>query len=255
MEQQSQTMPTSTSTKTPAATLPGIGDLFRQTKELIMKRKNFFFMIASVPAVLQLISGIFYEINLAFAMFGILFAIAAGIISVLTGIAIIKGLADEKMSNWKAAYSQSKELFWPALWVGILVGIVTFIGFLLFIIPGIYLSIVFAFYLYVLVLEGKTGWSAADRSKELVKGYWGAIFLRWLALIAVVLFVSIVFVVIVGYLGSGILNTIATALISIVLTPFVIGYMYLLYQALLKVKGGKTKQTEAEPKLEAGPSA
>ena len=222
--------------------LPGIGDLLKQSKEVIMKRKDFFLMIAVVPAAIQLVGDILLSVSLAFAPLAILFMIAAGIAGFLAAIALILGMDDANMKDWKGAYQKSKQHFWALLWVAILVAIVTIIGFFLLILPGIYLTVALGFYSFTVVLEKKKGWSAAERSKELVKGYWWAVFGRWFGF-------AILIAIAVGILGgvlamasSPLVNALFSFAISLFLTPFAIAYSYLVYKALKKMKGAGKAQ-------------
>ena len=58
----------------------------------------------------------------------------------------------------------------------ILAGLITFVGLLLFCIPGIYLSIAYAFVGQVVVLESLSGMDALNRSRQLVQGFWWRVF-------------------------------------------------------------------------------
>lgn len=156
-------------------TLPGIGELFSMSKEAIMKRKEFFLILAALPAIIQFAGVLLLEISVALFPLMIIVLIFAAVIGVLATIAMVQALANEQMNDWKKALTESKKFFWPYIWTGILVGIVVLIGFLLLIIPGIYLSILFSFYMYTLILDNKRGWDAAESSKHLVKGHWWAI--------------------------------------------------------------------------------
>lgn len=80
-----------------------------------------------------------------------------------------------------------KEMIKPAinriagyLWVNIIMSVLIFIGFLIFIIPGIILAIWYSFSEQVFVLENVRGYNALKRSKELVEGKWWAVLWRWL---------------------------------------------------------------------------
>ncbi len=72
------------------------------------------------------------------------------------------------------------KLFWPFLWVSILRGLATLGGFVVFVLPGIWLSISLAFSSF-LVLEGNLrGTQALSGSLHLVKGRWWPTFWRML---------------------------------------------------------------------------
>lgn len=70
---------------------------------------------------------------------------------------------------------------WPVIWVLILSALAIFGGFILLIIPGIIFSVWFAFSIYAIVLDGKTGGQALKFSKHLVQGRWFGVLWRLLA--------------------------------------------------------------------------
>lgn len=243
-----ETTPASTPVIGSAKSLPGVIELIKQSKDLIMKRSSFFFMIAAIPALIRFVG----EVALAYSpLMGIVFAIlmiVGAVIGVYATIALIKGLADESMNDWKAAYKKSRGMFWQFVWIAILVGIVVMIGFILLVLPGIYLSIALAFYVFFFVLEGSRGWDAAKKSKELVKGYWWAVFGRWLAFGIIIAIIVSILGGIVALSGIGILIALLNLAIGVILTPISLAYTFLMYKALKDIK-------KSQPKEEAAPSA
>ncbi|MFO0764862.1 MAG: glycerophosphoryl diester phosphodiesterase membrane domain-containing protein [Patescibacteria group bacterium] len=76
--------------------------------------------------------------------------------------------------------------FWPAIWVGVLQSLAVLGGFILLVIPGIWLAGRLAFSNIVLIDEDKRGTEALKRSSELVKGRWWAIF--WRSFVSVIVY-------------------------------------------------------------------
>jgi hypothetical protein len=221
----------------PTKTLPGVKQLLVQAKDTFLKRKEFFMMVAAVPAIVSFAA----ELLLAFSptmipLYGLLTLVSA-VLGLFSAIALIIGLSDESLRDWKMAYSKAKKHFWPLIWAAILVGIVVIIGFILLIIPGIYLGVLFGFYSFALVLEGKKGWSAAERSKQLVKGYWWAVFGRWIAFAVLVAIVVGILGGIIAAFDVQVLNAIFSLVIGLVVTPYAMAYSYLVYKSLKSVKG------------------
>jgi hypothetical protein len=66
--------------------------------------------------------------------------------------------------------------FGATLWISILVFVLLVVGFAALILPGIYVSTVFAVAFPVLVVEDLRGRAALKRSRELVKGHFGHAF-------------------------------------------------------------------------------
>jgi hypothetical protein len=83
----------------------------------------------------------------------------------------------------------------PILVVGILVGLATLLGLIVFIIPGIYIGVRLAVSIQALVVEGKRGTEAMRRSWDLVGGHW------WHA----------AFTLLVAALLTGVVNAVITA--------------------------------------------
>ncbi len=96
----------------------------------------------------------------------------------------------------------------------IIVSIVVSIGFLLLIIPGIILSIMFMLTIHAVMLEGKSATEAMSRSRKLVSGRWLKAFL----LIIVIAIISII-ISIIPFIGP-LLMVLAYPYFIVVLTFF-----------------------------------
>jgi hypothetical protein len=80
----------------------------------------------------------------------------------------------------------------PALiLLGLIYGLVLVIGFILIIVPGIYLYVALSVVAPVLIVEGKGAFDALGRSQELVKGRWWATFAALLLGVIVVVLVGL----------------------------------------------------------------
>lgn len=75
-----------------------------------------------------------------------------------------------KMASLVASFF-SRRLFFLLLTVG-LQSLLVFLGSLLLIVPGIYLSVIFCMTPATVMLEDRVGWRALQRSRDLVRGYW-----------------------------------------------------------------------------------
>jgi len=217
--------------------LPSFSDLFNGAKQLVMKRKELFFTLAALPSLIQLVGVIILATMPALAPLTFLLMLVSIVLTFFVTIAMVKAVANETMTDWKKAFNESKSLFWPYFLASILVGIVILIGFVLFIIPGIYLSIALGFYYFTLILENKRGWDSAQASKDLVKGYWWAVFGRILLFAIVIAVIAGILGGIVEILDSEILSGVLSALINIVVTPFGVAFSYLIYKSLKSAKG------------------
>ena len=132
------------------------------------------------------------------------------------------------------AYSRILKRFFPLLGTILLSGIVIVLGFML-IIPGVLMWIWFAFIPQTVVIDGEGGVSAMKRSKYLVKGFFGKTFvLVVLIFIAISLITGIISYSISRFLPfldqySNALGAGAANVISVLLVPFKIAAMTLLY--------------------------
>ena len=108
-------------------------------------------------------------------------------------------------------------------WVAFLMGILTFLGFVIFIIPGIVIYVWLSLSLYVLVFEDIKGKNALRRSRILVKGYWWELFSRLFLFFLLVSVISIIPII------GGLIKV-------LFLMPLGVIYGYLIYEDLKRVK-------------------
>jgi hypothetical protein len=76
---------------------------------------------------------------------------------------------------------QAWKLVLPMLWIGIIQIFILLGGFLLLILPGIYLAVAFTFSQILLIDQDKRGFAALQASRHLVKGRWWQVFWRLFA--------------------------------------------------------------------------
>ncbi|HZA39384.1 MAG TPA: hypothetical protein VFA00_02030 [Actinomycetota bacterium] len=138
--------------------------------------------------------------------------------------------------------------FFSFLWVSILVIIVIGIGFLLLVVPGIYLMVALSVTVPALLLEDVRGGKALSRSRELVKGRWwpalGTLLLGIVLIPAVVSFViDLLFNAVLigdvdGVTSFFFLGSIADILNGIITTPIQVAVVTVLYFDLRVRKEG-----------------
>lgn len=239
--------------RSPSALFSGAWDIFKQNAML-------FLSIYIVPTIaVALITFLFLgdleneanylSLSDAFSAFlnAAPFILLAIVINVLMSIALTIAVINPSVQIAEA-YQTALEKFLSYLWISILTGVIVFVGFVLFIIPGIIFAVWLAFSVFVLLVEGKGGVAALKQSKEYVTGKWMAVFGRILALLAV----SIILGIIVGIVGSigGEMGEVALSyILNFFLVPFSIAYMYLMYQDL---KSTPESVGEAAPEVTEG---
>jgi len=161
-----------------------------------------------------------------------------------------QGPGTKATPRWQLGFN----LFWPYLWINLLVGLATLGGLILFVLPGIWLTVIFSFAVFSLIDEKKKGPQALARSAELVKGRWWKTLWRILVPVIVVvvitLLISFILTAIVSLFSGGFEETFnfltaqelsplqqgisATidSIVSIVILPLALLYQIKLYTSL-----------------------
>jgi len=155
--------------------LISISDLFSQTFTYYRKNISLIIGLAAVPFIFSAIELVASLDSLNLILFPIW--IINAVVTTLFTLALYK-LIINKETSVKKAYRNGLKLFWPFIWISIISGIVIFGGFVLLIIPGIFLSIALGFSSYLLFDENKKGISAIAASWHYVRGNWWAVFFR-----------------------------------------------------------------------------
>lgn len=134
-----------------------------------------------------------------------------------------------KAATWKEVLHLSRQYYWRALVVSILVGIVTVIGFGAFILPGVVFAIFLSLALPVLVWHNSTVWAAIRGSWLLVKPHWWTVFSY---IVMTELIVNIICTVIVSVLPDSLGFRTVGFLLSTIVNAFAILFHVLLFTAL-----------------------
>lgn len=117
-----------------------------------------------------------------------LFLEPVGVIAIAKAV---KQYIDGKEVSMGQALSEAFSLMPTIIVTGIIYGVLVFLGSIV-IVPGVYFSIAWGFYLFCIGLSGKKGWAALKYSKELVKGKWWRTFAYlWLLSIVAMLWNSV----------------------------------------------------------------
>lgn len=227
--------------------LLGIGELLNQTFQIYKSRIGIFLGIMVIPF---LISSFFYLPFLALyplIIFGkflgpfllpflllaaivfITFGIVAIVISLWAQVSLLFAIKERQQRiGFKESFTKGWSKVLSYWWISIISGFIVMGGYVLFIIPGIILSVLFSLAAYVLISEGKKGMTALFRSKQLIKGYWGKVFWRFLALGIIVLLISLV---------AGFIPLLRN-FIYLFIAPFSITFGFLIYENLKQLKRG-----------------
>lgn len=107
----------------------------------------------------------------------------------------VSGLNGKAMSTG-AAFEAGLKLFLPLLGLGIIVGLGTALGYILLIVPGVILAVMWSAATGALVVEGRGIFDSLQRSRDLTRGY------RWPIFGLAVIYMVVSFVI--GLLVSGV---------------------------------------------------
>lgn len=238
------------------APLISIGDLFKNSFELYKKLAWKYIGITLIPLLFFVLAALVGLIGVgaynivpgdtaknAIAILGLAYAITAIIIliflAVISQAATYLMLKDYEGGGVKKIWDYMKEarpLAARFFWVGFLTSLILMLFFLLFIVPGIIFAIYYAFANWILIDEGKTGYSALKRSKELVKSYWWKLFFRFLALGSIYLIISLPMFFLEEGTPLYIAGNIIYNILAFVMAPFIAAYVYYIYLDLKRIK-------------------
>jgi len=242
----------------PKYALPSASSLFKQSISFYISHFSLIFGIIIVPLILstlRVFPGQTFSLNLI--LLTVLYFIAIVIISFVSQLALFSAVTSGS-SSVGTAYKKGLSLFFPFIWLNFLITISVLGGFVLFIIPGIIISIWLSQSNYVLFTEGNKGMSALAKSWHYVKGRAGSVFWRFLFLGFIFLLISIVVGLIFGsstlhtsisqiksvgqhavtttQSASKLSQTINLVLINLIFVPLGIIYGYLVFSALRSTK-------------------
>lgn len=151
----------------------------------------------------------------------------------------------------KEAYANAKPIIWPVFITGFIVAILTLLGFVLLIIPGIIVGIWFTFSIYIVVAEHKKGMEAIKLSKSYVEGYWWAVFGRSMFVGILVGIVGAIIGTVISMLSFNFLGTIIQDIVTLCLVPFALIFQFSVYKELKKIKSsGTMPPVQEEEKIE-----
>ena len=178
--------------------------------------------------------------NITFGLLGLCSVLFLIYFSVRAKVGVMLVCSENQDVSAKELFKKSKQYFSSYLGVSILIAIFTLLWTLLFIIPGIIFSVYYSFAAFIVVYENKKAMAAIKQSKNLIKGYWWAIFGR---LAYVVIFIMIINILLSSpnyFLpkNSLALNIweLVVRLIIVLISPVALFYNYLLYKNISTIK-------------------
>ena len=243
------------STPAPVASLgnelPAYSVLFKDAFRLLSQRFN-----VIILSGLTLIGGLLLAAIVGLGIWFAVYKSVGGTPSLITGVALgavgfvlyiyallwgtsaaITAMRDAAentgtMENLRRAKPFAGRIFW----VRVLSGLAAAGGFVLLVIPGIILTIRYAFSSFVAVNEDQKGRSALAHSYAYVYGRTGKVFLRFLSLYIIYLIPDVILQLIAKYANSAILVAVAGVLLTALQIFFAFYSLTFLYTLYLQLK-------------------
>lgn len=234
---------------TPTTTpLPSVTECFFKAWQLYRERWQTALLILIVPVIVIFLIDLFgpsqsidtlsdlLNTTTVGAIFGVI-SWAVAIISQATIFLLVHAKPGELTAG--KAYQQILPKMLSVWWIGLLVTAAIVLGFIVFIIPGIYLMIALAFSMPILLFENQIGYQALKRGRALVKGRWFEVFIRLLIFGVLSLIVSAIITSPVTFgVGGSTMAFILQSVVTLLWTPFSIAFTYTIYKQLVATKKG-----------------
>ena len=213
------------------------GKVLRDTGEILKKSFGTIWVIALILFIPVAILSYFSQDSVIISAIYSLALLLASLYMTGTMVRVVQdveadGRVDATVGELLGSISAK---LWPLFLLAIVTGVLLTIGFILFIIPGIILALMWFVAVPVLVAEDKGVFASMSRSSELTKGNrWRLI---WLVVIIYVLLFIIAFIV--GLLAAitPIIGVIGGVLIAIVAYPYLSIIIAVTYYELLEAHG------------------
>jgi hypothetical protein len=169
-------------------------------------------------------------------------AVLISIINILAIIPFVTGAAIfyvyQKLTSRGATIPDSMqaagERFSQLVFLTFIVFVLLGAGFLLLIVPGIYLSVRLSFVYYALMIENRSTFDALSRSWQLTQGHWWKLFWSLLVLVLAVSVVALIVLFILAVVDPGGID-IGGSLLSFFISPFVSVYYVLLFMSFVNL--------------------
>ena len=212
-----------------------------------------FYFLSTFAAIINVLEGGWLKNSLA-----ILLSLGAIIVIYFymrTQIGLLLILKSPEKS-FQEVFKNSGHHFWKFLLVSLLTGVSVLLWSLLLIVPGIIFAVFYSLAIYALFFEDFFGRQALRRSRELVRGYWWAVFGRLLFAGVLFLIIIILWSLPVSLAVSllGLINGAAfvASIIGLLLVNFallILQQMYMIYFSIIHQDAVAIK---GESKLEKG---
>jgi hypothetical protein len=225
----------------------GIIQLFKKSFKLYLADFPTLSLLILPPLIFSLITlSLLFHLRFTTLQYSVLFSaskfityILIALLFVISLIATINHLIEN--SGFKDSWRKGWKLILPAIWLLILLFVITSGGILLFILPGIIFLNRYWLSLFTLVAEGKRGIGALTESDNLVRGKFFPVLIRLILLLIIIYIIEwlVPFLVSLSIINERLLSyiKIVTAIsLAFFTLPFSLVCSYLIYRNLLPLK-------------------
>jgi hypothetical protein len=168
---------------------------------------------------------------------GVLGVLAAAIVSVagvfLLQSALVEAVADVRDGRADMTLSETIGRVWPRLWTvvgaALLAGLAIGVGFILLIVPGLYLITIWSVIIPAVILEKRGVMESFGRSRELVRGYGWTVFGVILVTFVIEFIAGIVLSIILHALPGEISRYLANVISNTLFAPFIAATLTCMY--------------------------
>ncbi|MFA5001078.1 MAG: hypothetical protein WC531_02495 [Candidatus Paceibacterota bacterium] len=236
--------------------LISVSDLFKNAWAIYREKFALVVGLLVLPFLLLVVSQLLMltQNGLASAL-AVLIGLASGVGILWGSASLILALRDRTQKlTIKEAYrlGWTKKL-WSLIWVAILATFIVGGGYWLFLIPGIILTVWLMFAQVLVLVENEKGMKAIVKSREYTRGYFWPILGRYVLMAIAVTLVYAILMFLVGLvtrqlggLSFAILNSLLGVIVSVLVTPWAVIYLYLVYENLKQIKGGSVVVNSAK---------
>ncbi|OGZ66043.1 MAG: hypothetical protein A3D34_02580 [Candidatus Staskawiczbacteria bacterium RIFCSPHIGHO2_02_FULL_33_16] len=210
--------------------LISISDLFKKSFDFYKNNIKILLGVALIGYIPILIAYLL-EIEESLSLVSWILFLIIFVLNFLTYIAFFYVIKETKegvseknyIERIKRLFAKASGNIFPVFLISLLSFLCIIGGLILFIIPGIIFATWFVFSNYAFIFEGTKGKKALLQSKELVKGYWWPVFLRFLLICIFSALVSLI-----PFFGD-ILN-------FLLINPLCVIFGYFIYEDLKTIK-------------------
>ncbi|MGJ3249459.1 MAG: hypothetical protein ACFE0I_25735 [Elainellaceae cyanobacterium] len=132
------------------------------------------------------------------------------------------------------AMARAGEKFSQLVLLTSIVGVILVLGFILLIIPGIYLSVRLSFVFYAVMIENQSAFNAIQRSWQLTQGHWWLLFWSFF-LIAIVLTIPVLILTLLTASLDPAFGESTSAFLTFLISPFLTTYYVLLFMSFVNL--------------------